>query len=128
VSIFWVLVGIFVSIFLPVAVRTLLNLRKRLGVTAAAKPGFGQRFKLAIVKYMGWGWQALGYLAAAVFVAAVIVSLFGLKFYTERDAILAGFAWESFVNKLYHATGNSNVNGDLTSAPKPGLNSPSSPT
>jgi hypothetical protein len=35
-----------------------------------------------------------------------IVFLLGLKFYTSRDAALAGFAWESLINKLFGKTSN----------------------
>jgi hypothetical protein len=33
-------------------------------------------------------------------VAIVIVFLLGMNFSTPRDAVLAGFAWESLLNKL----------------------------
>jgi hypothetical protein len=37
---------------------------------------------------------------AATLVAVVIVFVRDWKFHTSRDAILAGFVWESLLNKL----------------------------
>jgi hypothetical protein len=51
-------------------------------------------------------WQRLGgnrYLGkgvAATFIAATVVLLLGLEFYTIRDAVLSGFAWESLVGRV----------------------------
>jgi hypothetical protein len=96
IAIAWVLAGILSSLFLPVAVSTLTK-HSRLEDNAP-KPGFTERLGNAWRRYGGNKYLAL--LAAASFVAGVVVFLLGLKFYTARDAALAGFAWESLVNKL----------------------------
>ena len=38
-------------------------------------------------------------LLAGTLIAVVIVFVLGMAFFTARDAILAGFAWESLLNK-----------------------------
>ena len=48
-------------------------------------------------------------LIAAAFVATAIVLLLEPKFYGQRDAVLAGFAWESLVNKLFGGTKEDSV-------------------
>jgi hypothetical protein len=57
------------------------------------------------------GNKYLKILLATIVVAVAIIGLLGLQFYTVRDAILAGFAWESFVAKLV----NLQRNGGATS-------------
>ena len=97
----FVLVGIIVSLLLPVAVRVLRAARPTGLERAAQKPTLGQRFAAAWTKYGGN--RYLGILVAATFIAFVLVFVLGLTFYTARDAILAGFAWESLINKLLSA-------------------------
>ena len=96
-AVIWVIVGIIISLVLPVAVRTL---KKASGLEAMSpNPSLGDRVKAAWIQYGGN--KYLGILVAAVVVAVVIVFLLGLQFSTVRDAAIAGFAWESFVNKLF---------------------------
>jgi hypothetical protein len=90
----WVLAGIIISLLLPLAIRT-LRAAKLEGI---AKPTIGQRLAAAWHEYGGN--RYLGIAIAATFVAIVLVFLLGLEFFTARDAALAGFAWESFINKL----------------------------
>lgn len=107
----WVLVGILISLLLPLAVSTLkttpLEARKRkTGSTLG-------RLWLRVIA--GWneygGSRYLAILLAAVLVAIVLVFLLGLTFYIPRDAALAGFAWESLINKLL---GQRHQDADLT--------------
>lgn len=97
-AVLWVLIGIIISLVLPVAVRTLQRARG-LEEIAGPKPTFGQRVAAAWVQYGGNKYLAI--LVAAFVVAGVIVFLLGLQFFTVRDAAIAGFAWESFVKKLF---------------------------
>jgi hypothetical protein len=93
----WVLLGIIISLVLPVAVRTL---KKAAGLESLeAPPTFGQRLRNAWISYGGPKYSAI--FLAAVVVAAVILLMTGLEFYKIRDAVFAGFAWESLVNKLF---------------------------
>lgn len=89
----WILIGILLSLILPIAVKTLQQ--AKLESTA---PSIGERISEAWKKYGGNKYLTI--FLAATLVAVVIVFLLGQKFYTARDAVLAGFAWESFVNKL----------------------------
>ena len=91
----WVLIGIVLSLLLPIAVRTL---RKAKVLESEEQPTLSQRFKAAWQKYGGNRYLAIA--AAATVVAVALVFLMGLEFSTARDAALAGFAWESLVNKL----------------------------
>jgi len=90
----WVLAGILISLLLPVAVRV-LRAPKPVGLERRT---FAQRFGAAWTQYGGP--RCLKILGVATFVAIVLVFLLGLEFYTARDAALAGFAWESLINKL----------------------------
>ncbi len=96
-TIVWVLAGILISLVLPVAVKTLQNARSRL--EAVRKPTLWERIVAAWKQYGGNKYLMI--FLAAVVVAVVLVFLLGLQFYTSRDAALAGFAWESLVNKLF---------------------------
>jgi hypothetical protein len=93
----WVLAGILISLVLPVAVKTLQSAQGRL--EDAEKPTLWEKIVAAWKQYGGN--KYLMVFLAAVVVAVVMVFLLGLKFYTPRDAGLAGFAWESLVNKLF---------------------------
>jgi len=95
VTIGWVLAGIIISLLLPVAVNTLKSARLE---GLEAKPSLGMRIAAAWDRYGGN--RYLGIALAAAFVAVVLVFLLGLEFSKSRDAILAGFAWESLINKL----------------------------
>lgn len=90
-----VMVGIIFSVALPVAVRTLGASRLE-GLDR--KPTLPERLTGAWKKYGGN--RYLGIAIAATFVALVLVFALGLEFQKPRDAVLAGFAWESLVNKL----------------------------
>src|SRR3712207_4621810 len=93
----YVVVGIIVSLVLPLAVSAL---KRASGLEALGdNPTFWQR--VVALWHRFHGNKYLGILLAAVVVALVIVFLLGLKFYTVRDAALAGFAWESFVKTLF---------------------------
>lgn len=97
-AVLWVLIGIIISLVLPVAVRTLKKHRGLEG-KEGGPPTISQRLAAAWIQYGGNKYLAI--LVAGVVVAIVIVFLLGLQFYIVRDAAIAGFAWESFVNKLY---------------------------
>jgi hypothetical protein len=93
----WVLLGILISLVLPVAVRTL---KRASGLeTSGVKPTLSQRVHDAWLAYGGPRYASI--FCAAVVVAAVILLMTGLEFYKVRDAVFAGFAWESLVNKLF---------------------------
>ena len=97
----WVFLGIILSLVLPVAVRTLQNAQ----LESAKEPSnLWERIAAAWKRYGGN--RYLGIILSATLVAAVLVFLLGLKFYTPRDAVLAGFAWESFINKVFGSTEN----------------------
>ncbi len=98
----WVLLGIILSLVLPVAMRTLQRTRLE-----GMKKSLAERIAAAWKKYGGSRYLKI-FLAATV-VAVVLVFLLGLKFYTSRDAALAGFAWESLINKLFGKTSNENT-------------------
>ncbi|MBM3190217.1 MAG: hypothetical protein FJZ90_16045 [Chloroflexi bacterium] len=93
----WVLLGIFISLLLPVAVKTLQSARP--------SPGSATRGNLWALVVAAWqqygGPKYLGIFLAAVLVAIVLVFLLGLQFSSAREAALAGFAWESLINKLF---------------------------
>ena len=97
-AVIWVLLGIFISLVLPLAVNTLKGASGLEGIDEP-KPSLGQKLSAAWTQYGGN--KYLGILLAAVVVAVVIVFLLGLQFFTPRDAAIAGFAWESFVKKLF---------------------------
>jgi hypothetical protein len=96
VTVLWVLAGILLSLILPLAVKSLSGARLEAN---QPPPTFWEKLKVAWEKYGGKKYSII--LLCALLVAVVIVFLFNLKFYAVRDAVLAGFAWESFVNKLY---------------------------
>jgi len=94
-----VFAGILLSVFLPLAVNAIKKVSGTLeGAAPQPPPTFGQRLRAAWVRYAGNKYLAL--LVAGTLVAIVIVFLLGMQFFTARDAILAGFAWESLLNKL----------------------------
>ena len=99
-AIVWVFVGIIISLVLPVAVRTLKGAK----LEALEKLTVTQRIAEAWKRYGGNRYLAIA--LAATVVAVVLVLLLGLKFSTTRDAALAGFAWESLVNKLFSPQAN----------------------
>lgn len=90
----FVLIGIIISLVLPVAIGTL---KKAKGLETR-QPTWGARLAAALRQYGGNRYVQI--LGAAAFVAVVLVWMLGLQFSTPRDAVLAGFAWESLVNKL----------------------------
>lgn len=100
----FVLCGIILSIVLPLAVAALHRItgsqKERLEAIGQKPPTIFERLASAWARYGGT--KYLIALVAATLVAVVIVYLFGMKFYTNRDAILAGFAWESLLNKTLH--------------------------
>jgi len=94
----WVVGGILISLILPLAVNVLRQSSTKLEGLEQAEPSLFSRFAAAWKKYGGPKYA--GILLAAVVVAAAIIFLLGMKFYTERDAALAGFAWESLIHKV----------------------------
>jgi hypothetical protein len=97
VTVVWVLIGIIISLVLPVAVKT-LHRSKGLEENQTSKPTLGQRLAAAWKTYGGNRYLAIA--MAATVIAIVLVFLMGLEFSKPRDAALAGFAWESLVSKL----------------------------
>jgi hypothetical protein len=97
----WVLLGIIISLVLPLAVRTLqrARLESRMEGIENKEPSWWERFAAVWNRYGGSKYLTI--FLAATLVAVVLVFLLGLKFYTPRDAALAGFAWESLINKLF---------------------------
>lgn len=91
-----VLAGIILSMLLPLAVATLRK-ATHLETLSPEKPTFMQKLAAAWQRYGGT--KYLIFLLAATLVAVVIVFLLGMQFFTNRDAILAGFAWESLLSK-----------------------------
>ena len=96
ITVLWVLFGILISLILPLAVGVL-----RQATGQGERHTFSAQVVTAWQQYIGIGSKYLIIFLAAVFVAIVLVFLLGLKFFTARDAALAGFAWESLVNKLF---------------------------
>ena len=92
-AIVWVLVGILISLILPIAVKVLKT------DSALRSSSFWEKLANAWKQYSGN--KYLAKLLTAVFIAIVLVLLLGLEFSTIRDAALAGFAWESLTNKLF---------------------------
>lgn len=101
VTMVWVLIGILISLVLPLAVRVLKKASTALEGVDSQPPTVRKRMTQAWNQYAGTGIKYAVVLAAAVLVAVVLVFLLGLEFYTKRDAALAGFAWESLINKLF---------------------------
>ena len=98
-TVFWFFLGILISIFFPVIIKTV---RRNTGLESkVAEPtlSFGKRIQTAWDQYGGNRYLKL--LVATVLVAVVLVFVLGLKFYTARDAALAGIGWESLSNKLF---------------------------
>lgn len=95
-SIFWVFIGIVISLILPIAVK-ILKPDRSINEIDTPSP-LWQKIAGAWKQYSGS--KYLMKFLAAVFVAIVLVLLLGLEFFTVRDAVLAGFAWESLLNKL----------------------------
>ncbi len=92
----WVLIGILISLILPVAINVL---RDASGGLEARERSLGNRVSSAWKRYGGNRYVII-FLAAA-FVAVALVLLLELEFFKVRDAVLAGFAWESLINKLF---------------------------
>jgi hypothetical protein len=98
----WVLIGIIISLVLPLAVNTLKKagkLEELEELEGDKAPGFSQRLAAAWKQYGGNKYLTI--LLAAILIAVVIVFILGLQFYAARDASIAGFAWESFVKKVF---------------------------
>jgi hypothetical protein len=96
-ALWWVFVGILISLVLPIAVSTLKRAKPK--QLEGSEPTIGQRLSRVWERYGGSRYLAIG--AAALLVAGVLLFFTGQTFYQTRDAVLAGFAWESFVNKIY---------------------------
>lgn len=100
-TVFWMVVGILISIVLPLAVKVLQN--KGALESMGVKPTIGSRIWRAWVE-MG-GNRYVMVVGAAVVVALSLTFLMDLKFPTSREAALGGFGWESLVNKLFGKPG-----------------------
>ena len=92
-----VCLGILTSLVLPIAINTLRRAATTLESTQ--QPMIWERILKAWEQYNGP--RYLQIFLAAMLVAVVLVFLLDLKFYGLREAILAGFAWESLVSKLF---------------------------
>ena len=57
-----------------------------------------QRLQVAWHQYGGNNYLAV--LVVALLIAGILVFVFGLQFYTARDAAIAGIGWESLSNKI----------------------------
>ncbi len=95
-AVLFVLVGIILSVLLPLAVKAMRKVGGLEGLETT-RPSFAARLSAAWTRYGGNKYLVL--LLAGTLIAVVIVFLLGMKFFTARDAILAGFAWESLLNK-----------------------------
>jgi hypothetical protein len=91
-SVLWVFVGIVISFVLPIAVNYLKSLK------SAERMTFWEKIVAAWKQYGGRRYTLFA--LAALVVAIVAVFLLNLSFYTVRDAVLSGFAWESLVSKV----------------------------
>src|SRR5260370_16836973 len=100
VTVVWVLIGIIISLALPVAVRT-LHKANGLENKETPKPTVGQRLAAAWETYGGKRYLRIA--MAATVVAIVLVFLMGLEFSKSRDAALPGFAWGPLVTNLLWA-------------------------
>jgi hypothetical protein len=100
-TVFWMVVGILISIVLPLAVKVLQN--KGALERAGVPPTIGSRIWRAWVEMGGNRYVAV--VGAAVVVALSLTFLMDLKFPTAREAALGGFGWESLVNKLFGKPG-----------------------
>ncbi len=98
-AVFWVVVGILLSLVLPLAVKAL---RTQGAFTLAPNaPWWSRWWSRLLDLWKQWGMSRyVTILAAATIVALVIVFLLGLTFGSQREATLAGFAWESLISKL----------------------------
>jgi hypothetical protein len=94
-TILWVFMGILMSLILPIAVNTLRRATTRLESTP---PAFGERVIHAWKAYNGPKYLAI--FLACVVLSIALVLFFGDYLREPRDALLAGFAWESLINKL----------------------------
>jgi hypothetical protein len=117
-SILWVVVGIIASLVVPIAVKTLKGPNS--GLETTEKKSWWHHLCMAIMDYAGRGLSLVGYLIAAIVIGLVIVFMLDMKFSAMRDALLAGFAWESLVNKLFTQARNTSGGGaDPKPDPKP---------
>lgn len=96
----FVFLGIVLSVVLPVAVAAINKVRLERLEGAQKRTSFLDKLKTAWKNYRGNTY--LMALVGVTIVAFVIVFLLGMRFFTPRDATLAGFAWESLLNKLRH--------------------------
>jgi hypothetical protein len=97
-AVWLVLVGILLSVLLPLAVSAFKKAAGLEGADGKADHSFSARLKAAWIRYGGNKYLIM--LLAGTLIAFVIVFLLGMTFSTGRDAILAGFAWESLLSKL----------------------------
>ena len=99
ITVIWVSIGILISLFLPISIKLLKDEAKNFSLETNHKKNIKDKI-LIVWNFIG-GSKYLKILLSTIIIATVVVFLLGLKFYTERDAALAGFAWESLVNKLF---------------------------
>src|SRR5437016_4591697 len=91
-AILFVFLGIILSVILPIATEAIRKMKPLEGKPLEGFGGFGSKLKAAWTSYRGN--KYLIFLFGTAVVAFVIVFLLGMRFYTPRDAALAGFAWE----------------------------------
>ena len=95
----WVLIGILISLVLPVAIHTLFKAKTDIeSGLEGLQPSIGERFRAWWAAINGK--RYLQVLAAATLVAFVAVFFLDITFASPRQAAVAGFAWESLVGKL----------------------------
>ncbi len=102
-AVFWVVVGILLSLVLPLAVKALRTQGAFTPLAPNAPPStwWSRLWSRLLDLWKQWGMSRyVTILAAATIVALVIVFLLGLTFGSQREATLAGFAWESLLSKL----------------------------
>src|SRR6266496_4990623 len=108
-TVLWFLVGMLISMVLPVLLKTLKSLRKKVGLEAKeaeSPPTLTQRILTAWQQFLT-AWQQyrgniyLGILVISVLIASTLVFLLKLQFYDPVSAALAGIGWESLTNKLF---------------------------
>ncbi len=100
-AIIGVFMGILISLVLPIVINTLR--RAATTLESNQQPTVWERVMSAWEQYNGPQYFRIFW--AAVLLAVVLVFLLDLNFYGLREAMLAGFAWESLVNKLFGQQG-----------------------
>jgi hypothetical protein len=104
-AILWIVVGIIASFLVPVAISILLEAKRRYAPSSPfeAKESKDKGPSLLKAAWNRYGRHivfALGVVVAAGMLAAALVFIVGMKFDHWRQALVAGFAWQSLLEKL----------------------------